>query len=72
MTIGPAPLCMVCAHRKKGSLSCAAYPDRIPVEILQNAVDHRKPYTGDRGIRWEPVDKDAERHVLSRRQGPRG
>ena len=37
---------------------CAAYPDGIPVEILNGTVDHTKPYKGDHGILFEAVDRD--------------
>jgi hypothetical protein len=32
---------------------CDAYPEEIPEAILKNLVDHRQPYEGDHGIRWE-------------------
>ena len=32
---------------------CAAYPAGIPDEIWWNRADHREPYDGDHGIRWE-------------------
>lgn len=35
---------------------CYAFPDGIPTEILEGDFDHRKPYEGDNGIRfqWKP------------------
>jgi hypothetical protein len=49
-------LCKICAHRHKGKLACDAYPERIPQEIRLMYVDHRQPYKGDHGIRFEPQD----------------
>ena len=56
--------CYFCKHLKwtaRGpTLRCAAF-DRIPESILGTAdgylpdvFDHRQPYPGDNGIRWEP------------------
>lgn len=33
-------------------------PDGIPIEILTNQVDHRKPYKRDHGFRYEPARTD--------------
>jgi hypothetical protein len=53
MTDVPAPLCIFCRHLKDGQVRCAAYPHGIPDEILFALHDHREPYEGDRGIRFE-------------------
>lgn len=55
-------LCDLCKHRHQGSQppACAAYPDRIPLPIRLMQVDHRQPYPGDHGIRFEPVDGTAD------------
>jgi hypothetical protein len=36
-------------------LRCTAYPDEILREIAGNKHDHRKPFPGDKGIRFEPL-----------------
>ena len=46
-------------HRCKhfwGIDKCDAFPDGIPRRVVEGEHDHRKPYKGDRGIRFEPVD----------------
>ena len=39
---------------------CAAFPDGIPDEILWNELRHTKPYPGDRGIQYDPIDEEVE------------
>ena len=45
--------CVLCKHYTM-LLTCEAYPDGIPFEILSGDFDHTKPYPGDHGIRFEP------------------
>ena len=48
------PICLECQHFRKGApLSCDAYPDGIPNEILYSKVDHHIPYKGDHGIQFK-------------------
>lgn len=49
--------CMSCRHfdaAVKDRDVCEAFPEGIPVEILDGSVDHRQPVEGDHGVRWEP------------------
>ena len=46
--------CIECAHYR-GLLECDAFPEGIPTEIVTGEHDHREPYNGDNGIRFEPV-----------------
>lgn len=52
------PMCFHC-KRLKGTdpWACEAYPKGIPQEILYYKVDHRKPYTGDHGLRYKGEDR---------------
>ena len=47
--------CAMCRH-KADALACLAF-EHIPASILDGSHDHRKPYLGDHGIRFEPVKK---------------
>ena len=51
-------LCDLCKHRHPGTHppTCDAFPERIPNDIRLMWADHRAPYPGDGGIRFEPKD----------------
>lgn len=61
MTTGPTSQCSTCSRfvspfagaDTSGGPTCAAFPSRIPQEVLFNGVDHRKPVPDDHGVRWE-------------------
>jgi len=44
--------CSFCRHWL-GRKTCAAFPDGVPAAILDNEHDHREPFAGDNGIRFE-------------------
>jgi hypothetical protein len=54
--------CVLCAHYQ-GVLTCAAFPEGIPPTILDGTADHREPFKGDNGIRWEPAP-DAPKSLI--------
>jgi hypothetical protein len=59
-----APICYVCRHKDPGEdLKCGAFPEGIPNEIALSKADHRLPFPGDRGIRFDPVDEDAAKYA---------
>jgi hypothetical protein len=63
MTLRLETLCSGCTfYRRAKSRSarptCAAFPGGIPTEIQPGGFDHRKPYPGDHGIRFEPIAFD--------------
>lgn len=51
--------CAFCRHKAPTGATCSAFPEGIPVPILRNQADHRKPYHGDRGIRFQLVGEEA-------------
>ncbi|HZY87513.1 MAG TPA: hypothetical protein VFE78_21930 [Gemmataceae bacterium] len=51
-------LCKLCKHRQ--GFGCAAYPEKIPLEVRLMYVDHRRPYPGDHGLQFEPKDESPE------------
>lgn len=58
------PICLDCKHFMgiKGiGLFCKAFPDGsgIPLAILDSTCVHTIPYPGDRGIRFELLDRAA-------------
>ncbi len=65
MAAGLIPLCVRCL-RARGlvpsvGFACEAYPQGIPIDIIANAVDHRKPYKGDNGLMFvERLAADAK------------
>jgi hypothetical protein len=46
--------CLGCKHFLFEGLSCDAFPEGIPREIVEGKFDHSAPYEGDGGIRYEP------------------
>jgi hypothetical protein len=56
--------CQSCKHFRRDidtDTICAAFPDGIPIEIIAARHDHREPYPGDHGIRYEPITMNAAR-----------
>jgi len=48
--------CLNCKHFNFSDWgTCEAFPDGIPHIITIGEHDHKKPYKGDNGIRFEPI-----------------
>ncbi len=47
--------CIMCKHYQLNH-KCKAFPDGIPEEIFTCQHDHREPYPGDNGVRFEKAD----------------
>ena len=45
--------CAYCLHRRR-DITCDAFPDGIPDEILDMEDDHLESFEGDNGIQFEP------------------
>lgn len=57
------PLCYYCRHLRTGVedgakrlVTCDAFPEGIPRIMLEDFGDHRTPFDGDHGIRFEPSE----------------
>ena len=48
--------CRKCKHLNKDNVSCTAFPDVIPQDIIAGVFDHRKPFPGDHGVLFEPKE----------------
>lgn len=51
--------CSRCKHKAMNGPSCAAFPEKIPDIILNGSFDHRLPFDGDMGIRFDPLDNSS-------------
>jgi len=52
--------CTKCKHfdfNNKDANTCKAFPKGIPDEIFLGKNDHKKPYFGDNGIQFEPLEE---------------
>ena len=58
MTTYAMPMCMFCT-RYRNAMTCDAYPDGIPAEIISSEHDHRQPYEGDGGMVFDPFDDES-------------
>lgn len=45
--------CNTCKHFTPFTITCKAFPEGIPEEILGGEDDHKLPVRGDRGLRYE-------------------
>lgn len=50
--------CYRCKHLNQDEVSCKAFPNVIPSEILTGKLKHNRPYKDDNGIQFEPIEDE--------------
>lgn len=69
MTSIAPPICGGCTHltrnndRPLADPKCGAFPEGIPTPILLSQADHRQPFEGDKGIRFDPQNAAAAKYA---------
>jgi hypothetical protein len=66
MTIGATPICVFCSHWHRVNLNgmtCEAYPEGIPKDIILNRQDHRQHLPDDQNIKFNPIDQRGIQHA---------
>lgn len=53
------PQCFCCAHLLEWPY-CKAFPNGIPKEIRLGERNHNKPFPGDGGLQFKPMDRDKQ------------
>ena len=49
-------ICYKCKHINITGSRCKAFPKGIPIEVLRGIHKHTKPFKGDNGIQFEPIN----------------
>ena len=63
-------MCLGCRRlRRSARLTCDAFPDGVPPEIITSTHDHRLPFAGDWGLLYWPRTEADAREVEERFEG---
>jgi len=53
----PTPICYDCKYFRGSRVgTCQAFPNQIPDRIWSGKIRHDKPFPGDQGIEFQPID----------------
>lgn len=67
MTSIAMPICIGCRHYDRSmpgpGIRCTAFPDGVPDEIFESRADHRRPFEGDHGILFDPINAEATEYA---------
>lgn len=66
---GRAPVCLNCKHwhqDNEEAFTCDAFPGGIPEPIYMAENDHSRPYPGDHGIQFEPMEAATKKRAAKR------
>lgn len=68
MTQSAMPICEFCKHFNEPGeddeqLTCEAYPNGIPFEIVANQLDHRQSLPGDNDVQFEAKNGAGARYA---------
>ena len=63
--------CLECSRLRgnkpgKKGFFCDAFPKGVPLKVMFNGHDHRRPYPGDAGIRFEPAKDGRSPYILEK------
>jgi len=55
-----APICLKCKffNYDKPGMTCLAFPDGIPGDVIESIVVHDHPIEGDHGVQFEAKEED--------------
>jgi len=76
MTIGAAPLCLLCEWYKipgtGENLTCKAFPEKIPNSIIMGR-SHIEPIKGDNGLQYKELEgKEYRKRIKDLKRYTRG
>ena len=56
--------CVLCSNmnfdKNEHKMLCKAFPSGMPEALRYNKHDHKKPYPGDNGIQFVPIEEEGK------------